>query len=331
MLVTEPKVSVSIITYNHRDYISQAIDSVLAQQVDFAYEIIIGDDYSTDGTREILLSYQQQHPDIIQLVLHPRRYAGVPGRLNNITNLYACRGRYVAMLDGDDYWISHDKLQRQVDFLEQHPEYVLVFHDAIRVSDNSAFEDYPYSKKHEFLQSDRSFTCEDILAYGSFMPTSSVVFRNNLIEEFPEWFWGIVSADYAMQLLLSQRGKVRYFYRADSIYLIHDSSFMTMHYFNPDTLKLKIEELQLYRKVFLPLKPDKHLFRRLVLTHKINKRIAGFSYILMKRMRKEKRYIPMLAHLLRSSVADGGFVFYANMFFSKIRNVGFTRLQKLFF
>ena len=99
-----------MITYQHERYIGRAIESVLQQRVDFPYEIIIGDDFSTDGTREILRQYQQQYSDIIQLVLHPRRYDNVPGRINNITNLYACRGQYVAMLDGDDCWLGERQI-----------------------------------------------------------------------------------------------------------------------------------------------------------------------------------------------------------------------------
>lgn len=80
MIMKEPKLSVSIITYQHEQYIGRAIESVLQQRVDFPYEIVIGDDYSTDGTREILRQYQQQYPDIIQLVMHPRRYILQPAR-----------------------------------------------------------------------------------------------------------------------------------------------------------------------------------------------------------------------------------------------------------
>ena len=114
-----PAVSVSIITYNQRELIGRAIDSVLMQEVDFPYEIIIGDDCSDDGTQEMIEAYRRQHPDKIQLILHPRRYTDeVPGRTNNTTNLLNCRGKYTAMLDGDDYWTDAGKLQRQYDRLE---------------------------------------------------------------------------------------------------------------------------------------------------------------------------------------------------------------------
>lgn len=153
-----PKVSVSIITYNHVNYIAQAIESVLKQQVDFTYEIIIGDDYSTDGTQKILQHYQKKYPDIIQLVLHPKRYEGVPGRLNNITNLYSCRGQYVALLDGDDYWISENKLQTQVDFLDQNPDYTLAFHEIKVVSEEHESDTFYSSERHPRPHQGTTFT-----------------------------------------------------------------------------------------------------------------------------------------------------------------------------
>ncbi|MGB3587753.1 MAG: glycosyltransferase family A protein [Tunicatimonas sp.] len=219
-----PKVSVSIITYNHEKYIERTILSVLKQRANFDYEIIIGDDYSTDGTREILQTYQQQYPDIIQLVLHPQRYEGVPGRLNNITNLYACRGQYVAMLDGDDYWISEGKLQTQVDFLDQHPDYVLTFHDAKVVSEDNESDTYYYSEKKQNPHQGTTFTQEQV-AKKWFIQTSTMLFRNHLIGEFPDWFWQICSADHAIQLLITRYGKAKYLNNLESVRWVHSHSF----------------------------------------------------------------------------------------------------------
>ncbi|MCW5971562.1 MAG: glycosyltransferase [Blastocatellales bacterium] len=113
------KVSVLLMTYNHQRFIAQAIDSALTQRTDFAYEIVIGDDFSTDATREIAIEYQQKYPERIRLVLPPQNL-GFDGNLIFIETLRAGRGEFVALLDGDDYWSSADKLQRQVDFLEAH-------------------------------------------------------------------------------------------------------------------------------------------------------------------------------------------------------------------
>ena len=119
------KVSVHMITYNHEKFIAQAIESALMQQVDFDYEIVIGEDCSTDRTREIVVAYQQRHPDKIRLLLHEQN-VGVS--LNDIRVYRACRGEYVAWLEGDDYWTSPHKLQKQADFLDSHPACSACFH-----------------------------------------------------------------------------------------------------------------------------------------------------------------------------------------------------------
>ena len=282
-----PKVSVSIITYNHEKYIAQTIDSVLKQRVNFSYEIIIGDDCSTDGTRAILLAYQKKHPDVIQLVLHPKRYEGVPGRLNNITNLYACRGQYIALLDGDDYWISEEKLQRQVDFLDQHPDYALTFHNARVVSEEQTFPDYNHSEKFDFLNADATFTHSDV-AERWFMQTSSIVYRNKLLGEFPDWFWNIYSADYILQLLLTQHGKVRYFHHLKSVRRKNNASFSAMHNRSLNDNSRRIEEMIIMRKEFKYVHSSTS-FRR---------RLAKYYYRHALLLKKQKSYLRAISYLL---------------------------------
>jgi glycosyltransferase involved in cell wall biosynthesis len=115
----EPILSVCMVTYNHERFIAQAIDSVLMQRTDFAYELVIGDDCSTDDTRRIVLDYQRRHPDKIRVLLQPRNTRGH----GNCTETYgACRGKYLAELEGDDYWIDPEKLQLQVQLLEANPQ-----------------------------------------------------------------------------------------------------------------------------------------------------------------------------------------------------------------
>src|SRR5580700_3234664 len=108
------KLSVAMITYNQERYIGQAIESVLAQRVNFDYEIVIGEDCSTDGTREIVRDFGRRYPNrIVPLV----RDQNLGGPKNLISTLASCRGQYVALLEGDDHWTSADKLQKQVDYL----------------------------------------------------------------------------------------------------------------------------------------------------------------------------------------------------------------------
>ena len=118
-------VSVCCITYNHKPFIAEAIDSFLMQKTNFPFDIIIGDDCSTDGASEIIETYKEKYPDKIK-VIRGSKNVGAHENMRNI--IKACRGKYIALCDGDDYWTDPNKLQKQVNFLEQNSEYVMCCH-----------------------------------------------------------------------------------------------------------------------------------------------------------------------------------------------------------
>src|SRR3954451_21269603 len=137
-----PLVSVCIITYNHKDYISQCLDSILMQQTNFPFEIIVGEDESSDGTREICKKFAENYPHKIRLFLRSRKdviyYNGsATGRYNFVENLKAARGKYVAICEGDDHWIDPLKLQKQFDFMEKNKEFTHCFHAAVNMFKDS--------------------------------------------------------------------------------------------------------------------------------------------------------------------------------------------------
>ena len=115
-------VSIAMITYNHEGFISQAIEGVLMQQTSFPFELIIGEDCSTDNTRQICIEYREKYPEIIRLLL-PEKNLGAWDNMENVLNV--CRGKYISFCEGDDYWTDPLKLQKQIDFLESHPDYSL--------------------------------------------------------------------------------------------------------------------------------------------------------------------------------------------------------------
>jgi glycosyltransferase involved in cell wall biosynthesis len=124
--MSAPLVSVKMITYNHAPYIAQAIEGVLRQRTDFPFELVIGEDCSTDGTRDIVFDYQKRHPDVIRVVTSERN---VGMKQNSYRTGRACRGKYIAFCEGDDYWHHPLKLQKQVYHIDSHPECGLVFSD----------------------------------------------------------------------------------------------------------------------------------------------------------------------------------------------------------
>lgn len=209
------KLSVLIITYNQERYIAQALDSVLAQRTDFDFEIVVGDDGSTDKTREILRDYQGRYPGKIRLLLPENN----TGATRNFINTYrACRGQFVAILEGDDYWTSPGKLQLQVDFLESHPEFALCFTNSRIVNENGEVI------KESRLEEDRrkNLTQIDIIA-GLVPPTNTVVFRNNIVTEIPDIFYTAVNGDIMFFSMLAGHGNAAYIDEFTGDYRVHDS------------------------------------------------------------------------------------------------------------
>lgn len=202
---TRKKISCHVITYNHVNYISKCIDGILMQKTNFDFEIIIGDDVSTDGTREILKQYAAEHPEIIRLNLRQKRGTGIPGKENFLSTLKMCTGEYISLCDGDDYWTDPFKLQKQVAFLEENKEYSITFHKVQEINADGIQTDTILDNP----QTEETYTLQD-LANGNFIHTPSVVFRNNF-KELPSWFLYSPIGDYPLHMLNAQYGLIKYF------------------------------------------------------------------------------------------------------------------------
>lgn len=126
-----PLLSVVIITYNHESFIAQTIEGVLMQQVNFPIELIIAEDCSTDNTRKICEEYAKEYPEIIRLITTQNNVGAIK---NEHRAMIATKGKYLAFCEGDDYWTDPLKLQKQVDFMELHPEYSVTFHRCTHIN-----------------------------------------------------------------------------------------------------------------------------------------------------------------------------------------------------
>ena len=207
------KVTVLIITYNQQQFIREAIDSALAQQTSFPIEILVGDDFSGDGTREIIQEYERQHPGLVRGVLHPRNM-GKNGGINFLETLKQAAGEYYALMDGDDYWTDPLKLQKQADFLDEHPDCSMVFHNAVITYEDGTPE-------HVLNGPDTKpfFTLDDLVGEEEiwFMATSSTLYRNS-IREYPAWFMESVSGDIPRLILKAKQGNIGYLPDVMSVY-----------------------------------------------------------------------------------------------------------------
>jgi glycosyltransferase involved in cell wall biosynthesis len=188
-----------MITYNHEPYLGQAIDSVVAQQTSFPYELVIGEDSSTDRTLQIALAYQRARPEVVRVLPTVERLG--PSK-NFERTLAACHGKYLALLEGDDYWTSTHKLQKQVDFLEQHPEYSICFHRVVSY----------YQHEQRFggewggdIKETSSF--EDLLK-RHFIHTSSAMVRRATVPCLPAWMHDLHQGDWPFFVLHAKHGPI---------------------------------------------------------------------------------------------------------------------------
>ena len=221
-ICAEPLVSVCLITYNHRKFIHDSVDSVLAQITQFPFEVVISDDCSSDGTTDIVLDYQRVNPDKIRVLLAKEtlgKHTG-NGRLNFIRTLRTCRGKYIALLEGDDYWTAPQKLQKQVEFLESHPEYAGAFHDTSVLEADGAAGD-PKRWWQDF--GDRlDATHEDTISINTPFHTSSFVLRRENIANLPAVFLQFGSGDLPIYILSAARGPLRRISMSMSVWRNHD-------------------------------------------------------------------------------------------------------------
>ncbi len=217
------KVSVCIITYNHARFIGQALESALMQKTNFDYEIVIGEDCSTDATRHICEEYARLYPDKIRLLKNDQNLGMVE---NFKRTLNACTGQYVALLEGDDYWTDELKLQKQVDFLESNRDYAIIFHNAEVLIDETGEKYIAYSNevnKPFMIKKPNPTTSLQEIAAGNFIHTPTVLFRNRLYGELPSWFSSdLPAADWPLHVINAHYGKIFFMEEVMAVYRVHN-------------------------------------------------------------------------------------------------------------
>ena len=216
--MTKPLVSVCCVTYNHVGFIRDAIDSFLMQKTDFNYEICLGEDASNDGTREICEEYAEKYPDKMRLFLRSRddviKINGTAtGRYNFIETLKECKGKYIAICEGDDYWTDPYKLQKQVDFLEANEGYSLCFHRFFIIDEESKSLS-PFIRK-------QSSTIVDFAQMRIPIQPLTTMFRNELKPIIPaDYILRMTGANFLF-LRLAEIGKFKYMKDPMAVYRIH--------------------------------------------------------------------------------------------------------------
>ena len=243
VLSKNPLVSVKMITYNHEPYIAQAIEGVLMQETDFPIELIIGEDCSTDRTRGIVLDYQKKYPDIIRVITSQKN---VRMQKNGLRTQKACRGKYIAYCEGDDYWHYPLKLQKQVNFLESNKKYSVCFH-YVDVIDNKG----KLIRKHDTLTKNIYEQKDIFVSNKRETRTCSMVCRKDCLPDpMPDFLMKVSAGDKFYKMLLLEDGYKGYVIKESmAFYRKHEGGVWSLQ--SPEKIQaMTYHDLQIMIDVF---------------------------------------------------------------------------------
>lgn len=242
-----PLVSISCITFNQSKFIKQTLDGFLMQQTSFPMEILIHDDASTDGTEEIIKEYELRYPNIIKPLYEVENQWTKGRKGDRVFNYPRAKGKYIALCEGDDYWIDPLKIQKQVDFLEQNKDYGLVFTDINKVDKNNSI-----IEQNSFSNSEipRCESFEDYLIHAPFLAPCTWLFRKKLIKERDREY---AVGDLPLLLDIAAQSKIHQLRDTTANYRVllesasHFTTFKQHYAFMNGIYKIQIDYAQKYK------------------------------------------------------------------------------------
>ncbi len=225
-----PKLSILVPTFNHGKFIDQMLKGALMQKTKFDFDIIIGDDASTDDNALIINHYAQRYPNKVKAFLHPKNLGPSEprelGGKNNVGFLFnQAKSEYIGLCEGDDYWTDSLKLQKQVDFLDNNLDYSLCHHQMeVVYEDNS-----PSHLFNAGNQIDTSIISDLLMDKTWFLGTASTVFRNVFTNGMPDWWWKTASGDLGIFMEVARYGKIKYLSETMGAYRKHRGGMTNIH------------------------------------------------------------------------------------------------------
>lgn len=217
----KPLVSICCLAYNHEKYLRECLEGFVSQKTDFDTEVLIHDDASTDGTTNIIREYENKYPELIKPIYQTENQFSKGVKPTFVYNFPRTKGKYIAMCEGDDYWTDPLKLQKQVDFLEENPDYTFSMGRVDMLIEQTG--EIRRRKEHINPNKFEYFTLKDYLK-GPFSQTSSFVFRNDR-KPFPNWISKVHAGDQSLVVFKTGlQGKIKYHKELLSIYRQNESS-----------------------------------------------------------------------------------------------------------
>src|SRR6185437_1386564 len=248
-------VDICVTTYNHERYIADALNGLIKQKTNFKFRILVGEDCSTDNTSSILQQFALEYPNIIFPYF---RKKNLGSHENSRTLIMECTSKYMALLDGDDYWTDNMKLQKQVDFLETNSDFSFCYHHVKIVQENGFVNEKLEMKKEQPEIS----TIENILKLNIWPHINSILFRRENMPKYPDWLKDCPSADWGIWLLITGNKKIKYMHETMSVYRQHSEGFWSSNTKSQNalrtlksakTLKKNIVKGKLRQHLYLPI------------------------------------------------------------------------------
>ncbi|EAT13139.1 glycosyltransferase [Bermanella marisrubri] len=238
--IDKPVVSVCCLTFNHEPYIEDALEGFLIQETDFPFEILIHDDASEDNTANIVRRYQARYPNIIKPIYQTENKYSKGIKINLVYNFSRAKGEYIALCEGDDFWVASDKLKEQITLMKQYPHINISFHPVYQV------EGFEFSKAKtlcDYSDVIRQYSPEEvILGGGIFMPTNSLMVKTAILKNLPEWFSTHAPVgDMYIQMIASLGGGAIYMPQKNGAYRTNiPGSWSSMH------IKMECQKIEEY-------------------------------------------------------------------------------------
>lgn len=299
MIGEKPLVSICSITYNHALYIRDCLDGLLMQKTDFPFEIIINDDCSTDGTTEIIKEYVNKYPNIISPIYHDENQyqKGIRGMYQRFVYPKA-RGKYIALCEGDDYWTDPLKLQKQVDFMESHPDFSMCFHRvSVMVEDKLRLSNDIFNHLQE-----REYNETDLLMRLT-VPTCSALFRKGIIVRCPvnpKFQYG----DNILWLTAIRSGRTYCLGEEMGVYRRHSGSWTTMDSYSTSTKQVThfLAVMESFNLRDNPIVNEKLRFfmAKSFLTGILSKKPTGLEYLITGIKKYNYKFILSIIEVIRT-------------------------------
>lgn len=284
--ITRPIVSICCGTYNHENYISDAIEGFLMQETDFPFEIIIRDDCSTDRTAKIVKQYAERYPQLIKTIFEQENQYSKGVKHLTVTSKQAV-GEYIALCEGDDYWTTPSKLQKQADFLISNPLYYGCFHDCTILYEKKENNKKPYLRiGKRIIDKDVDLTS---LIDENNIAAASIMFKN-FIDEIPKYWRETIKGDYALMITIAAQGKIKYLPEVMSVYRVHEGGVWSCR---TEMYKAK-EDIKFYHLLQEHFVDDSHTLKAL------SRKLKYTYYSLSRKLAYDKQRLKSFYYMMLS-------------------------------